>query len=354
MHLTDLAVRNLKPPAKGQKEYPDDALPGFAVRVSQGGTKAFTLVYGSPRRRLTIGRFPVISLAQAREKARQILAHRTLHGDRPPELTFEEALQRFLTVHCAQHNRPTTAKETERLLRRHFLPELGSRPLKDIGTAACLRITDELLPTPSEANHAFTAARTFFRWATSRRYIEHSPLEGLKLPARATPRTRVLTPHELRLAFAYGQNLGRYGQIIRLLVLTGQRLGQVTALRPEYVTGDTITWPASAMKGNREHTIPIGPLTQKELEPFPKPCPFTNWSTAHTNFLKATGLPHFTRHDIRRSYATHMAEWTPPHVLSRLLAHAEGGVLPIYNRYRYIAEMREAVLTYERWLTADP
>ncbi len=46
-----------------------------------------------------------------------------------------------------------------------------------------------------------------------------------------------------------------------------------------------------------------------------------------------------------------MAEWTPPHLLSRLLAHAEGGVLPIYNRYAYLAEMREAVLTYERWLT---
>ena len=54
----------------------------FAVRVSQGGTKTFTLAYGSPRKRVTLGRFGIITLAQARDKARQLLAHRTLHGDR--------------------------------------------------------------------------------------------------------------------------------------------------------------------------------------------------------------------------------------------------------------------------------
>ena len=87
-----------------------------------------------------------------------------------------------------------------------------------------LRITDGMLSTPSEANHAFTAARTMFRWATTRRYIPHSPMEGLKLPAKARPRSRVLTPQELRLAFAYGRQTGVYGQIVRLLILTGQRV----------------------------------------------------------------------------------------------------------------------------------
>ena len=48
---------------------------------------------------------------------------------------------------------------------------------------------------------------------------------------------------------------------------------------------------------------------------------------------------------------TVMAEWTPPHLLSRLLAHAEGGVLPIYVRYQYLTEMREVVLAFERWIT---
>ena len=121
MHLTEIVLRNLKPPAKGQRDYADDALAGLALRVSQGGTKTFTLVYGSPRKRVTIGRYPVITLAEAREKARQLLAHRTLHGDRPPDLTFSDAVTLFLTTHCAQNNRPASARETERLLKRHFL-----------------------------------------------------------------------------------------------------------------------------------------------------------------------------------------------------------------------------------------
>jgi integrase len=319
--------------------------------VSCGGAKTFCLLYGSPRKRVTLGRYPIITLAQAREKARKLLAHRMLHGDTPPDLTFEEAVTLFLKVHCTENNRPSTARETERLLKRHFLPKLGPRTLKDISTQDILRITDRMLSTPTEANNAHAVANTLFRWATRRRYIAHSPMEGLQMPARKVPRSRVLSPLELRTAFAVAQQAGVYGQIIRLLILTGQRVGQFRNLRPEFIGQDTITWPAACMKGNREHTIPIGPLTQAELAKFPIPLTFNNWSNSHTAFLKATELAHFTRHDLRRSYSTVMAEWTPPHLLSRLLAHAEGGVLPVYNRYAYRAELREAVLTYERWLT---
>jgi integrase len=102
------------------------------------------------------------------------------------------------------------------------------------------------------------------------------------------------------------------------------------------------------------HTIPIGPLTKAEIDQFPIPLTFNNYSNSHSAFLKATKLPHFTRHDLRRSYATVMAEWTAPHVLDRLLAHTRGqisGVAAIYNRHAYLSEMREAVLTFERWIT---
>jgi integrase len=352
LHLSDLTIRNLKPPEKGQKAYHDGTLAGFSVRVSQGGTKTFTLVYGSPRKRITLGRYPIITLAQAREKARKLLAHRMLHGDAPPDLTYEDAMTLFLKVHCAEHNRPSTAREIERLLRRHFLPRLGPRALKDISTQNILRITDGMLSTPTEANNAHAALRTMFRWATRRRYLQHSPMEGLLMPAKKVPRSRVLTPLELRTAFAYGQQAGVYGQIIRLLILTGQRVGQFQNLRREGIGPDTITWPAEAMKGNREHTIPIGPLTQAELAKLPVPLSFTNWSNAHRAYLKGSGLAHHTRHDLRRSYSTVMAEWTPPHVLSRLLAHAQPGMMPIYNRYEHIAEKREAIRQWEACLTS--
>lgn len=65
MRLTDISIRSLTPPERDQKMYPDENLPGFGVRVSQGGTKTFVLVHEINRRRETIGRYPTLTL-QAR------------------------------------------------------------------------------------------------------------------------------------------------------------------------------------------------------------------------------------------------------------------------------------------------
>ena len=59
MRLTDLSIKVLQSPERGQKTYADDTLPGFGVRVSQGGTKTFVLVHGATRQRETIGRYPI-------------------------------------------------------------------------------------------------------------------------------------------------------------------------------------------------------------------------------------------------------------------------------------------------------
>ena len=78
MSLTDISLRSLKAPEKGQKLYRDSTLAGFGCRVSQGGTKTFVLVHGVDRRFITIGRYPIISLSDARTEAKQLLAEFTL------------------------------------------------------------------------------------------------------------------------------------------------------------------------------------------------------------------------------------------------------------------------------------
>jgi integrase len=346
-HLSDLALRNLKPPAKGQIEIRDDLIPGLSVRVSQGGTKTFTLVYGTPRKRVSIGRYPVITIAQAREKCRQLLAHHTLNGDAPPPLHFNEAVRLYLTTH-GQNLKLSTRKETERLLTRHFL---FKKPINDVTTHDIMAVVDDL--KRSEGNHAFTAVRALMNWAEKRRLIRQNPVRGLKLPNRAVSRSRVLSDAEIGILLAHAPRRGLYGQIIQLLLYTGQRLSQITNLNAEWIQEDRITWPAEAMKGNREHSIPIGPRTRELLAVLPKPCTFNNWSTAHSLLLRDTGLEHFTRHDLRRVYATVMARWTLPHVLQCLLAHRTGpisGIHAIYNRHTYWDEMNSASLQLEEFL----
>jgi len=89
-NLTDLTIRSISPPLKGQQDYFDDALLGFGIRISQGGTRSFFLFTGKKknRERKSIGRWGIITLAQARAEAKRILAERTLGHHKPKTMTF--------------------------------------------------------------------------------------------------------------------------------------------------------------------------------------------------------------------------------------------------------------------------
>src|ERR1039458_5331670 len=144
MRLTEIVVRNLAAPERGQKVCRDETLPGFGVRVSQGGTKTFVLVHGADRQFTTIGRYPIIGLADARAEAKRILAELTLGKRRPQRVSFDEAFEQFIATHLKQKNKPGTARTTEALIRNHF-PRLQKRSVEDIQTHHITDVTDRLL-----------------------------------------------------------------------------------------------------------------------------------------------------------------------------------------------------------------
>ena len=350
----------MKPPDQGQRTFYGDTLKGFGVRVSQGGTKSFVLVHGENRRRTTLGRYPLILLADAGKKAKTLLAERTLNPEFPT-VPFNEALEQFLKLHYRQ-NRASTRKETERLLRRHFAP-LMEHPLAEITTYELTAIIDGLMKTPSEANHAFTAVRTFLRWCLGRRYLPFDPMGGLRKPSRPVSRSRVLSDEELACVLKAARGEGLYGQLVQFLAHTGQRTGQAVRLHGDMVDweANTVMFPPVLMKTGKEHSIPLLPraaelLPRKEGLLFQTDGGkiFSNWSTAKQRFDKACPLPHWTLHDLRRTFATgHARLGTAPHVVERMLAHSAGtvsGVAAINNRYSYLDEMREALGGWEAYL----
>ena len=109
--LTDLFIRKLKP--TGQATYWDKNMPGFGIRSGKH-RKTFTIMLGADRQRVTIGYYPAMSLAEARKKA-LILAD-TVRPTVSRDFAF--ALDSFVELHCQRNNKASTAKETERLLRR--------------------------------------------------------------------------------------------------------------------------------------------------------------------------------------------------------------------------------------------
>ena len=374
--LTDLSLRKLSLPRKGQVFRHDISHPNFGVCVSYGGTKSFfvlTRVNGR-KKRITLGRYPAVSLAEARAKAKTILAEITLgtyeDESASKKIIFKEALEDFLIMHCAQHNRPSTARETERQLRKHFLPSLKNMALDDIDQRHITRVVDRLLKTPSEANHAFGVIRKFFSWTRERGYLKHSPCDGMKMPARKNNRDRYLNDEELAQVFTTAKATGHpYGTLVQLLLLTGQRRSEIVGCQWNWIdaSAKTITFPRDFTKTGVIHTIPLTPMAEAVLETIPRlndhlyPAhgkstgTFQGFSKCKRRFDEECPLPRWTLHDLRRTFATHLASLrVPPHVIERILNHSSGtisGVAAIYNRFSYQDEMREAMMIWEKKLS---
>jgi integrase len=350
----DAMLRALRAPENGQIEYSDTLTPGLRIRVGKR-SKTFVLLHtvDGQRQRVTIGPYPAVTLGKARETVRTLKAQNRLGLlATKPALSFPECVEEFLAGK-RKKNKASTVSETERLLKRHFPFTSDVTRIADRDIIKAL----ENIAAPSEARHAYVQARSLFNWLVKTRRIPFSPLAGIEPPRKGRDRERVLTGDEIGRLLRLPRNLAIV-RIMLLLLLSGQRLGQVANLRREFIDEDTgvISWPADLMKGNRRHSIPLTPMVAEILKDLPqagllfptrKGTPYNNWSASKNKLDALCPLPHWTLHDLRRTVATHLAGLgIAPHVIERILAHSGGtisGVAAIYNRFSYMFEMRDAL-----------
>jgi integrase len=363
-NLTDLAIRSFPVPTSGQKAYFDDAVPGFGVRVSQGGTRSFFLFTGKAhnRRRHSIGRVGIITLAQARAEAKRLLAEQTLGLSKPKSITFSAALEIFEQQKYPEL-KPRTVYDYKATFRRHFSKKLGDVRLADISFEDVTAITDKLVRVPSEQRHALVVGNTFFRWCVRRRFLKHSPLDGVDVP-KPSSRKRVLSDDELVAVYRAAEAMpGPFGPIVQLLILTGQRRGEIASLHSSWLnlTDRSFTLPEGFAKNHRVHTVPLGPMAldiigtiQREGLLFPArgghDRPFCGFSKSKETLDEGLeDVAPFTLHDLRRTFSTGLARLgVAPHIKEALLNHAaaKSEVEAIYDHYRYEPEKRDAI---EKW-----
>ena len=270
MSLTDLSIRNLKA-VSSRFEVWDEKVSGLGVRVSTSGTKSFVLLYrhlGRPKR-MTLGRYPVVTLQAARALATEALRTLALgqdpHAEKVAARTFprfDETVDDFIKLHCRRLNRERTAKETERLLRLHFTRRWFARDVREIQKFDILKVLDALVlsGTPGTANNAFAAVRVFFSWCVARSIVGASPCTGLSLPAPIVSRNRVLNNGELAAVWAAAERAGPpYGSIVKLLILTAQRRSEVGAMQWQEVSRESGVWlmPPDRTKNGRQHQVPL-------------------------------------------------------------------------------------------------
>jgi integrase len=364
--LTDVVARNAKAIEGKQFTLWDKSLPSFGLRIG-AEAKTWTVMVGKDRRRVTIGRYPTLTLQAARSEARRlILAAAVVRNDKTiTVMPFCAALDKFIEVRLPQ-NRLTTARERERILRRHFAPVWKNRLLTEITRSDVNRILDDLLETPVMANNVFAVIRLFLRWAVRRGYLQHNPIELQAPPTKRVTRERVLTDQELKCVLESVCPGEPFGTIVTLLIFTAQRRGEISALRSEWLDRENmlIVFPKTITKNNHEHALPVSPYTMGLLPAgngllFPArghtERAFNGWSKSMHTLRCACAIDDFTLHDLRRTGATMMASLgIAPHIIERILNHITGStaqsITPIgriYNRHRYLDEMRGALARWE-------
>lgn len=373
IQLTDTAVKALAPPQRGQVTYWDQNIAGFGVRVSQGGRKSFVLVWGTSRKRTTLGTYPAISLKDARNEAKRLISIKTLkkHEPRIIEKSYADARDAYLKD-CSERNREKTVADYTRLLNRHF--KFGKTLVSEITRDDIASKVARLKHTPTEQLYAFVVLKTFFNWAVQNDYAYENPMRTLRRPIKPAARERVLTANELRIVYARaGSYPHPFGGIVWLLILTGQRKSEIGALKWKWIDRNdkTITFPGTSTKNHRTHTIPYGEQVTLLLEDIPKTSEylfpaqkkhvrgkpttvFNGWPKAKREFDKGLDVAPYTLHDLRRTFSSNLSMLgTPIHVTEKLLNHVSGvvsGVAAIYNRHSYMDEMRAAIETYEAYL----
>ena len=364
-------VEHLTAPSAKRLEVWDTVLQCFGLRVSPAGRKVWFVivrVQGRQQRR-TIGTYPAISLAEARDQARKIIRDAQLGllraSHEAPTLTLGGTIPLFVQLYAKPKNRGW--RETERLLGK--FQGLFAKPLAQILRSDVVRVLDQVVAsgTPYRANRALAALKKLMSWALDRGMIDVNPIAGLKPPHRERARDRVLSDAELAALMATAQAEGYpFGDAVKLLILTGQRRGEVAEMRWAEIDLDGGMWtiPAERSKNGQRHEVPLSTPVCDVLRSLPRfvssdyvftttgQSPVSGFGRMKCRLEQAIGSFDWRVHDLRRTVASGMARvGVAPHVIEKVLNHKSGiisGVAAVYNRYAYAAEKRSALDTWAR------
>jgi integrase len=380
--LTAKAVENARP-SDTRREIPDAGCHGLYLIVQPvTGRKSWAVRYryqGKPRK-LTLDGFP--SLADARQRCTAAL-RQLEQGIDPAEAKFEaktlaaqadrekkrntveQLAQRFLAQHVSKL-RPSSQGQVKHVFDDIVLPRWHGRPVGDIARRDVRELVEDVATaTPIMANRALGWMSKFFAWLVERDVLAANPCAGIKRPAVEHSRDRVLDDGEIASLWKACEKVGGPGAAcVQLMLLLGQRRGEIAGMKRAEIDGALWTIPAARMKGKEAHALPLprAALAIIKAQPafeggdyalsFSGQRPFNAFSKLKARLdehMRAKGGP-WTLHDVRRSVASHLAGLgVPVAVVEKILAHRSGtfrGIVSVYQRHSFIPEMHAAL---EKW-----
>jgi len=372
MKLTAATVRTLAlPKGVSDKIFFDDELPRFGVRVRAGGSRTWIVQYGigGKERKLPLGLVSALDPSKARSLAKDVLARVRL-GEDPLALKHEARaranetlgaqLPRYLAFKRASL-RPRSYAQVARHLTVHAKP-LHNRPLATLasdrrGVAIVLAKVAEA-SGPVEANMVRSSLSACCRWLMGEGLLDGNPIIATNKAAQNGARKRVLSDAELKRVWN-GLDDGRYGAIVKLLVLTGLRREEIGGLRWDEIDLDRelIHLPAERCKNKRPHDQPLSSAARAIIAALPREgdrvfAAFGSWGRAKERLDRKLGndVAPWRLHDLRRLVSTTMHDklGIQPHIVEHILGHVghQSGTAGVYNKADYLDERRRAL---EKW-----
>jgi integrase len=394
--FTNKTIEAFKP-HESRREIPDPALSGLYMLVQPSGAKSWALRYryAGKTKKLTLGKWPILGLADARAAASDAIglleygsdpsaAKKRAKANRiDAEITGRDTVKVIFDRYAERYlSKLKTGNQVKRSMEREFLPDFGDCDIGEVTKRDVIDIIEEIFHSGREtlSNRVRSYLSGFFNWCLARDLISVSPVQGVPKFATETARTRYLSDDEIRWFWLACERAGYpWKQAGQTLLLTGQRLGEVLGMNDGELYGNIWKLPADRTKNGRQHDVPLSQAVQDILNDIVRvdsPARLVFTTTGNTpvsghfkarnrlaRFMKEIAtvergeeveIEHWNLHDLRRTAATNMARLSiPVRVTEAALNHVSGtggGIVAVYQRHDYADEKRGAMDAWARFV----
>lgn len=376
--LTPALCQNLAPdpanPERRQRVY-DSEVPGLVLQVEPSGQKSWKAIYrhAGRLRWYSLAKFEHLTLTDARREARKVLGRVAMGEDPQAEKTARRQQARAKTFadmaeawFAADHDtKPTTQRIYRAHYDNHLKPAIGKTPVAELTTYDFQDLADGMAARglSGSVGPVLAVASRICQFGIARRNfdITTNPVRDVQKPAHRSQSGRELSPDEIRRIWRHLDAVPEpWNDILRVQLFTGQRIGEVAALRWEDLDRDWAWWTQTTNKEDRPHRVYLTETVRAVLRQRPgrqgfvfsphRRTPATMPNGALHKLRAASGVRDFKSHDLRHTAKTRMAELKVPYEIRSLVQnHALAGMDAVYNHYDYSDERRAALVKLERY-----
>lgn len=347
----------------------DDEVTGFGLRIYPGGRKTFLLSYRvSGRKRLmTLGAYGVLTVDQARNRARALLAQVQMEATDPlterDRARQGETMADLCAAYLARHA-PTkkTGDQDRSRIERHILPAWGSLKIVAVTRGDLAKYHSRLIATPYEGNRILALLSKLFSLARVWGFVPENhanPARDID-KFREAKRDRWITPAELpRLAQAINEEVNEVARnALWLYLLTGCRKSELLQARWDEVDWDRAELRKPDTKAGRVHYLPLsapalallrnitptpgnpyilpgrGPRHLSAEDKVRYPTHLVNITKPWSRVCTAAGVADVRLHDLRRTVGSWLAQaGNSLHLIGRVLDHSNASTTQVYARF---------------------